>query len=188
MFSCLDMSVVSTALVAISIDLDNDYLNAPWVILAYLLTYMGECLPRVINTRCASDRLCSICGGILEAERHLRTPQHADCRMGLLCRVLCDVYASKEHDATVSNQQIPRFVNHHLTLFSPSIVGRALQGIGGAGLYSLAQICLIELGLGRPETVGAMVGITLSISYVLGPLLGGVISSRWNWTGIFMIK
>lgn len=33
-----------------------------------------------------------------------------------------------------------------------------------------------------------MVGITLSISYVLGPLLGGVISSRWNWNGIFMIK
>jgi hypothetical protein len=39
------MSVVSTALVEISIDLDNDYLNAPWVILAYLLTYMGECAP-----------------------------------------------------------------------------------------------------------------------------------------------
>ncbi len=42
MFSCLDMSVVSTALVKISVDLHNDYLNAPWVILAYLLTYMGE--------------------------------------------------------------------------------------------------------------------------------------------------
>lgn len=42
MFSCLDMSIVSTALVKISVDLDNDYLNAPWVILAYLLTYMGK--------------------------------------------------------------------------------------------------------------------------------------------------
>lgn len=71
---------------------------------------------------------------------------------------------------------------------SNSIVGRALQGIGGAGLYSLAQICLIGLGLGGPETVGAMVGITLSVSYVLGPLLGGVISSRWMWQGIFLIK
>jgi MFS family permease len=44
MFSCLDMSIVSTALVKISVDLDNDYLDAPWVILAYLLTYMGKCL------------------------------------------------------------------------------------------------------------------------------------------------
>lgn len=44
MFSCLDMSIVSTALVKISVDLDNDYLDAPWVILAYLLTYMGMCL------------------------------------------------------------------------------------------------------------------------------------------------
>ena len=42
MFSCLDMSVVSTALIEISVKLDNDYLNAPWVILGYLLTYMGE--------------------------------------------------------------------------------------------------------------------------------------------------
>lgn len=33
-----------------------------------------------------------------------------------------------------------------------------------------------------------MVGTTLSISYVLGPLLGGVISSRWTWRGIFLIK
>lgn len=55
-------------------------------------------------------------------------------------------------------------------------------------MYSLAQICLVELGLGGPETVGAMIGITLSISYVLGPLLGGVISSQWSWRGIFAIK
>lgn len=44
MFSCLDMSVVSTALIKISMHLGNDYLNAPWVILAYLLTYMGKSL------------------------------------------------------------------------------------------------------------------------------------------------
>jgi hypothetical protein len=44
MFSCLDTSIVSTALVSISMDLDNDYLKAPWAILAYLLTYMSESL------------------------------------------------------------------------------------------------------------------------------------------------
>jgi MFS family permease len=63
-----------------------------------------------------------------------------------------------------------------------------LQGIGGAGLYSLAQICLVEIGLGGPEAVGAMVGMTLSISYVLGPLLGGVIAQEWHWRAIFAIK
>ncbi|KAL2257730.1 hypothetical protein VTK26DRAFT_9250 [Humicola hyalothermophila] len=64
------------------------------------------------------------------------------------------------------------------------IAGRAVQGIGGSGLYSLAQVCLLEQGPSRPEVVGALVGITLSISFVLGPLLGGAIS-EWSWRGIF---
>jgi hypothetical protein len=73
MFSCLDMSVVSTALVAISIDLDNDYLNAPWVILAYLLTYMGGCAS-TNQSDVPSNSMFSICGRIFETERHLRSP------------------------------------------------------------------------------------------------------------------
>jgi len=69
------------------------------------------------------------------------------------------------------------------------IIARALQGIGGSGLYSLAQVCLLEQGPSRPEIQGAMVGATLSISYILGPLLGGGISaSAWTWRGIFWLK
>ena len=71
--------------------------------------------------------------------------------------------------------------------FTRSIAGRAVQGIGGSGLYSLAQVCLLEQGPSRPEVVGALVGITLSISFVLGPLLGGAIS-EWSWRGIFWFK
>lgn len=41
MFSCLDTSIVSTALVSISLDL-GDAQDAPWTILGYLLTYMSE--------------------------------------------------------------------------------------------------------------------------------------------------
>lgn len=40
LFSTLDTSIVSTSLVTISNDL-NDFTNAPWVVLSYLLTYMG---------------------------------------------------------------------------------------------------------------------------------------------------
>ena len=54
-------------------------------------------------------------------------------------------------------------------------------------MYSLAQVCLVEQGPDRPEIVGALVGVTLSISYILGPLLGGAIS-EWTWRGIFWIK
>lgn len=72
--------------------------------------------------------------------------------------------------------------------YQSRIAARALQGIGGSGLYSLAQVCLLEQGPSKPEMVGALVGITLSISYVLGPLLGGGISAGWTWRGIFWIK
>jgi hypothetical protein len=44
MFSCLDASIVSTALVSISVELQN-YYDTPWVVLAYLLTYMSWCFP-----------------------------------------------------------------------------------------------------------------------------------------------
>lgn len=40
-FSTLDTSIVSISLVTISHDLD-DFLNAQWVMLAYMLTYMGK--------------------------------------------------------------------------------------------------------------------------------------------------
>lgn len=40
LFSSLDTSIVSTSLVTVSQDL-NDFVNAPWIVLAYLLTYMG---------------------------------------------------------------------------------------------------------------------------------------------------
>lgn len=41
LFSSLDSSIVATSLVTISHDL-QDFVNAPWIILAYLLTYMGQ--------------------------------------------------------------------------------------------------------------------------------------------------
>lgn len=69
-----------------------------------------------------------------------------------------------------------------------SIAARALQGIGGSGLYALSQTCLVEQGPARPELVGALIGITLAASYVIGPVLGGVITSYWSWRGIFWIK
>jgi MFS family permease len=43
LFSTLDTSIVATSLVTISQDL-NDFINAPWIVLAYLLTYMSKSL------------------------------------------------------------------------------------------------------------------------------------------------
>lgn len=61
--------------------------------------------------------------------------------------------------------------------------------MGGSGLYSLAQIALFEVGpVHNPSLMGALVGLTLAVSYVLGPVLGGVISTTTTWRWIFWIK
>ncbi|KAK8075033.1 hypothetical protein PG997_009696 [Apiospora hydei] len=45
------------------------------------------------------------------------------------------------------------------------IVCRAFQGIGGSGLYSLAQIGLFEVGpTHKPGLLGALIGMTLAVS------------------------
>lgn len=55
-FSSLDTSIVSTSLVTISHKL-NDFVNAPWIILAYLLTYMGQFARETLGYRkvCSED-------------------------------------------------------------------------------------------------------------------------------------
>ncbi|KAG8408830.1 hypothetical protein J3458_019845 [Metarhizium acridum] len=51
LFSSLDTSIVATSLVTVSHEL-NDFANAPWIILAYLLTYMGMLTLDVAYTFC----------------------------------------------------------------------------------------------------------------------------------------
>ncbi len=70
-----------------------------------------------------------------------------------------------------------------------SIVCRSFQGIGGAGLYSLTTICLPEIGpADKPEAIGKTIGITLSLSFVLGPVLGGFIPQVSSWRVIYWLK
>ena len=183
MFSCLDTSIVSTALVSLSIEFEN-YEDAPWVILGYLLTYMSasNVLLR-LSRRLTESRLCH---WLFQAQRRVRTEESPRGGLGHLLWLFHMVCAFALHGSTVCCQ-VPRNTNPALTDALRRIAARSLQGIGGSGLYSLAQVCLVEQGPNRPEIVGALVGITLSISYILGPLLGGAIS-EWTWRGIFWIK
>ena len=66
---------------------------------------------------------------------------------------------------------------------------RALQGVGGSGLYSLCQIVLAEIAPpGRNDLVSMLVGFTLALSFILGPILGGVLSKYAHWHWVFLIK
>ncbi|OAQ94129.1 MFS multidrug transporter [Purpureocillium lilacinum] len=150
LFSSLDTSIVSTALITISHELD-DFVNAPWIVLAYLLTYMGFAV-------CIS-KLSDIYG-----RRN----------MLILSWIL---FISFSLGCALSKNM------------TTLIICRAFQGIGASGMYSLTQIALMEVGpVDKPALIGAAIGATLATAFVLGPLLGGVITHFSNWKWIFYIN
>ncbi|KAG8623588.1 hypothetical protein KVT40_008564 [Elsinoe batatas] len=69
------------------------------------------------------------------------------------------------------------------------IVFRALQGVGGSGLYSLALAVMTEIT--PMKHIGAVTGLMGSIfatSSVLGPILGGLITSNTTWRWVFLLN
>ncbi|GAB7343978.1 hypothetical protein MBLNU457_1913t1 [Dothideomycetes sp. NU457] len=68
------------------------------------------------------------------------------------------------------------------------VVCRAMQGVGGSGMYALAFLVLPDvLPLSQFQWIGAMAGGVVTVSGVLGPVLGGVITKSVGWRWIFWI-
>jgi MFS family permease len=68
-------------------------------------------------------------------------------------------------------------------------VFRAFQGIGGAGIYALGLVIIIELF--PPEKYAAatsLVSAVFAISLLLGPILSGAINKSEQWRWIFLLK
>ncbi|KAG8426740.1 hypothetical protein J3459_007873 [Metarhizium acridum] len=69
------------------------------------------------------------------------------------------------------------------------IAFRTLQGIGGSGLYSLSMIMLSELSPAHlRQYIAAMIGLVVTTSGVLGPVLGGLLTSYTSWRWVFWIN
>ncbi|KGO66576.1 Major facilitator superfamily domain, general substrate transporter [Penicillium italicum] len=69
------------------------------------------------------------------------------------------------------------------------IIFRALQGIGGSGIYSVVFIIIGKIGTVEkmPLYMGAMTSV-FAIASLLGPILGGAIVDHTTWRWVFFLN
>ncbi len=66
---------------------------------------------------------------------------------------------------------------------------RAAQGVGGAGLYSMAMITYPELSPpNRVVLVTSALGAIVALAGVCGPVIGGLLTTYVGWRYVFWIK
>ncbi len=66
---------------------------------------------------------------------------------------------------------------------------RAAQGVGGAGLYSMAMITYPELSPpSKVVLVTSTLGAIVALAGVCGPVLGGLLTKYVGWRYAFWIK
>jgi EmrB/QacA subfamily drug resistance transporter len=69
------------------------------------------------------------------------------------------------------------------------ILSRSGQGVGGAMMFATSLALLGNSFRGRERGVAFGVwGAVVGVSTALGPVLGGVITTDWNWRGIFLVN
>lgn len=75
------------------------------------------------------------------------------------------------------------------TLTRLRIIFRAIQGVGGSGIYSLVTVITpLMVPPAKYPTYIAIISSVFAISSVLGPLLGGAISDNATWRWVFWLK
>ncbi|OAA47799.1 Major facilitator superfamily domain, general substrate transporter [Metarhizium rileyi] len=66
---------------------------------------------------------------------------------------------------------------------------RAVQGIGGAGMYSMAMITYPELSPpSKIVLVTSTLGVVVALAGVVGPVLGGLLTTYAGWRYVFWIN
>jgi EmrB/QacA subfamily drug resistance transporter len=69
------------------------------------------------------------------------------------------------------------------------IVSRSGQGVGGAIVFATSLALLGNSFRGRDRGVAFGIwGAVIGVSTALGPVLGGVITTDWDWRGIFLVN
>ncbi|KAJ5540177.1 hypothetical protein N7513_008509 [Penicillium frequentans] len=69
------------------------------------------------------------------------------------------------------------------------IVFRALQGIGGAGAYALAILCIYEIApKTKLPTYSGVMSFCIAVAALLGPIIGGALAQHAAWRWVFLIN
>jgi len=69
------------------------------------------------------------------------------------------------------------------------IIFRALQGLGGGSIFSLVQIIIGDILTVRERgKYGGLIGLTFAMASVLGPVVGGVLTTNLSWRWIFYVN
>ena len=69
------------------------------------------------------------------------------------------------------------------------VIGRAIQGMGGGGLFALAQTVIGDLVPPKERArYAAWIAGTWAVASIAGPLLGGTFAERLHWSLIFWIN
>jgi len=69
------------------------------------------------------------------------------------------------------------------------ILSRSGQGVGGAMMFATSLALLGHSFRGKERGVAFGVwGAVVGIATALGPVLGGIITTEWNWRGIFLVN
>jgi EmrB/QacA subfamily drug resistance transporter len=69
------------------------------------------------------------------------------------------------------------------------IVSRSAQGVGGAMMFATSLALIGQTFRGKERGVAFGVwGAVVGVSTALGPVLGGIITTGWDWRGIFLVN
>ncbi|KAI0436485.1 putative efflux pump antibiotic resistance protein [Xylaria telfairii] len=69
------------------------------------------------------------------------------------------------------------------------IIFRALQGIGGAGCFSISMVVFFELiPKEKYPKYGSIVSADIALAMLLGPIVGGAIADHTTWRWVFIIN
>ncbi|KAK3374842.1 MFS drug transporter [Podospora didyma] len=73
--------------------------------------------------------------------------------------------------------------------FAAFIAGRAIQGLGAAGLTTLANICVADLFSLRDRGLYfGIMSLVWAVASAVGPVLGGLLTERLSWRWCFWIN